>query len=839
MFDKNDLSLAAVTLVDLPSLDELVLQVDRRTWRALKPVLKRMPLLNLLHEILSFASRSEEKEKRALLDVARLAIAKHEYTRRLYSELVDAVTTSSSKIDSPLPNLPKEDALLAMEMLSLMAELFAISGMYERGVLTFRVAEGIADRFGLILNKGIVLHQLGTYDMYHGEFAKAEAALRKAAQVFAPISRDLERKSNYQRTLVYKLRLQSEIDPPVPDDIETIIARDPEARALILLALAQKAVDKDDMAGADTLLDELRERDSKNETISHERLITEARLARRNGEFEKAELILKRAAKTSRWKGSGEIAWQLFYLARDLGHIEESKAILETLKGESESVRIDFQQAIVAQKAGDIETAERLFRRCLEQTDKDDVRADCMGNLALISQNDIEAHCFLHKAIGLYVKLDRKLDHAISLSHLAVIEFEEALSKQEAGWPKEVLSQFRRADNLLQHAQEIAESLGADSFLLDLIMNRAHLEMNRERYNLALRYFNKAATTLELTYLSMTDRPSANLYLSTYTTFYGLAINCAVLAGKANAAFLFTERSKARRFLRDAGETTYEDNTGPIYSLSAKERELLSKIQPIRSRLIQQRSLALQEQQVLFESEQELRNLWREMRQSPELSTSLSKRIHQPLEVEVLRQIIFDDEPDDNKEEMHESDEDAKELPGGQVMQCDRCFIYNRITSTFCSACSTILPKSASINLNLWSGQASEEELKQAFADELYNKGAKLFNKGKIEQSEPFFEEAMTYASHPDYSFFYGLCRLKAGDPTTALQMFNDMRVQQYASRYPFWPAPVSPDNFRNCVENLRLNQCATEAFDCLMDCYIAYSQRRRDERRKKQRKDN
>src|SRR5215212_5022612 len=119
MPSQNDPTLSAITLVGLPSLDDIRMRIDPRTWETLKPVLQRMPLLNLLNEILNLATPSEETEKRALLDLARLAIAKHEHTRHLYSDIIGAVTSSSgNETDLLLKNLPKEDGPLTLEILS-------------------------------------------------------------------------------------------------------------------------------------------------------------------------------------------------------------------------------------------------------------------------------------------------------------------------------------------------------------------------------------------------------------------------------------------------------------------------------------------------------------------------------------------------------------------------------------------------------------------------------------------------------------------------------------------------------------------------------------------------
>lgn len=174
-------------------------------------------------------------------------------------------------------------------------------------------------------------------------------------------------------------------------------------------------------------------------------------------------------------------------------------------------------------------------------------------------------------------------------------------------------------------------------------------------------------------------------------------------------------------------------------------------------------------------------------------------------------------------------DDEVTELPGGGFVQCPTCFVYNRITSTFCSACETLLPKTASINVNLWMGTASREELETAFAEQLYNSGIELFHEGKIEDAEGFFEQAMEYAQHPDYAFFHGLCRLAQDDVATASANFDDVLTQQYSGKYPFWPLPLSPGHFKRCLDELRNKKTtAQKALVCFMRGYEDYLEKKR-----------
>ncbi|MET0625637.1 MAG: hypothetical protein ABW250_22070 [Pyrinomonadaceae bacterium] len=809
-------------------------RLDSTTAHELRELLAHQPLLELLNDIIGTALDARDgQQQRDILDLARLAIAKHEYTRRLYSQLVNAVlATSLAEAAARLADLPQIDARLAMEMLALISELLALNESSEKGVFSFHVARHIAERFGLTVNRAVVLHQLGVYESRRGRFASAEEALKEAAGVFSQFATSRARQANILRARIYKWRLQLEPDLPEPDDLGSIMASDPQAGEIILMAKASKAIDRDNLVAAEALIGELRSRRG-GEDLSTEALLLKARLTRRQGLYEEADMLLRQAAQRPDAASYKDIlTWQSFYLARDLGHVDRSRSLLKSLEGKDDARHVDFQRATLAWAERDNETAERLFRSCLAEAENDSVRADCMGNLATVSSDGNEARRFMYEALGLYHKLGRHLDHAISLSHLATAEMVEGLMWKESGRPMIMQYQFTRADDLLRHAQEIAEVLGASSFLLDLLTKRAQLEFTRERYNVALHHFARAMMELELNYLTMSDHRRAGLFIDGYTALYGLAIRCALAAGRPDQALLFSEHSKARRFLRDATQIAQTGDAADIGPLAAEEEKLLAIIRPLRGRLLQQRPLSPQEQKRLYDAERELGELWRRMKQTSDGSDELAMRVQQPVEVGVLRRLVLGVK---NEEALApaEVEEKVQELPGGDVMQCRECFVYNRITSTFCSACDALLPKSGTLNMDLLMGNATEEALKEAYADHLYNRGVELFHDTQIEEAEHHFRQALEHSSHPDYSFFYGLCRLCAEDPAGALASFDEVFARQYAAKYPFWPLPASPSDFRRCVEPLRHDPAsAPEALRCLLATYSAYLERRRHERK-------
>lgn len=817
-------------LTELPPLADVFDRMGPAAVSELKPLLARLPLIELLNRLMADAERAgNARQQRAFLDLARLAVAKHDYTRQLHAQLAAAVsTTSLSEAAALLAGLPPRDTRLAMEMLSLISELLALEGLHDKGVYAFGIARLIAEQFGLEANKAVVLHQLGMYELRRERLVEAEAALKDAADIFSRVAPNMERETNRLRAIIYKLRLQREASAPEPEDLDTIAAGDPQSAEIIALARANRALDKDNLAAAESFLRGLRA-GRPRESSSTETLLVEARLARRKGLFEEADLLIKQAAqRPDAAKHADAINRQAFYLSRDLGHEEQSQRLLERLKESSDPIHLDYQRALVSWRQGDRATAEKLFRQCLSQADNDSFRADCMGMLALVVKDVSEVLRFMYDAIGLYHRLGRKLDHAISLSHLAAAEIAHGTLWKESGRPMVMQYQFTRADNLLRHAQDMAEELGAGSFLLDLTVNRAKLELERERYNVALRHFERAATVLELNYLSMTDRRSADLYAGERTAFYALAIRCALSAGRPDIALLFSERSKARRFLRDAAEIAGAASAQGTDALAGEEATLLATVRPLRSRLLQHRPLSPQEQQALYDAQHRLNELWRRVKESPATEGGLAVHVQQPVEAGVLRRIIFGPQgsAEDDARAPSEVEEEIQELPGGNVMQCGVCFVYNRITSTFCSACETRLPKSASVNMNLALGTASEEEWKEAYSDSLYNEGMRLFSDEKFEEAEQFFRKALEQRPHPDFSFFLGLCRLFAGDPADALANFDEVLAQQYAAKYAFWPLPLNPSVFRSCVEPLRGDRTKVEGtLVCLLTAYSDFAE--------------
>src|SRR5580700_5255238 len=109
----------ALDLSQLPSLEVLLTALDPDVEGTVRLLLPRTPLLHLLADLDNLADeKSDRPQRQTLQSLARLAIARHDYTHRLFTRLTGAVArTSVEEGMSDLTDLPAEDARLALQML--------------------------------------------------------------------------------------------------------------------------------------------------------------------------------------------------------------------------------------------------------------------------------------------------------------------------------------------------------------------------------------------------------------------------------------------------------------------------------------------------------------------------------------------------------------------------------------------------------------------------------------------------------------------------------------------------------------------------------------------------
>lgn len=167
----------------------------------------------------------------------------------------------------------------------------------------------------------------------------------------------------------------------------------------------------------------------------------------------------------------------------------------------------------------------------------------------------------------------------------------------------------------------------------------------------------------------------------------------------------------------------------------------------------------------------------------------------------------------------------------GSRIACPVCHIDNFIGSTYCSICEARLPRSVSINLDVLIDpeSLSEAEKRQVLAEGLYNDALKTFDKRDFVGARELFQQAIQLQDHPDYRFFMGWCDLAIEEPEKALLEFEAVFNLQDGYRYPFYPLPISPSDFREALEMLRQDLSVTGGFQTLHFLATKFAEHYRD----------
>ena len=190
------------------------------------------------------------------------------------------------------------------------------------------------------------------------------------------------------------------------------------------------------MADADRWLAYFRNDSTFDPDRSVHYLFVEARLARRRGAFEAADLFLARArAAPYAPLLRRMLLEEQLYLARDLDEQDDVSRLLDELDPADASAQVRYQRALALLAQDDGEAAAKVLREILASTDEEIARANCLGTLALVATSHAEAMRCYYEAIGLYLKLARVHDHAVVLSHLAQLEFYHGGVQQDSRRP--------------------------------------------------------------------------------------------------------------------------------------------------------------------------------------------------------------------------------------------------------------------------------------------------------------------------------------------------------------------------------------------------------------------
>jgi tetratricopeptide (TPR) repeat protein len=329
---------------------------------------------------------------------------------------------------------------------------------------------------------------------------------------------------------------------------------------------------------------------------------------------------------------------------------------------------------------------------------------------------------------------------------------------------------------LFATAESLAESAGAMDSANGFCIDQGFTYADRGDPTTALKHFGRALGRLEASYLAFTDTRQAERHAERYSNTYDRAVSCALEIDRPDIALAISDRSKALRLTR--GFDDGEDTDGN--ELSAARKFVIWR------RVLQRQQLAPEERAALEDRGQR--------RTEPD-----GKWVYAEYLQQIFRHILPNSPIQGGLAELDTFVEPSPPYAGG--FRCDACWVFNKVESSYCSACENLLPKSAVM---------PAVDSMRCSADILYNRGLSLLKSGDIDKAQGFFTEAYRSFEHPDFIFFAGYCCLQLGDTDGALVNFNFATAHQFAALLPFWPLPVKPSDMDDCLVMLRAESCET-----------------------------
>ncbi len=812
------MNIPQLSLKDIPPVKTILPDLDTDESKEIVHLLKTTPLAWLLESIIKkIQNHTDEKKRNALFNIGKKAIARFAMPEDLYLQICGHL--EEGRIEDGLNYLcakKEKDLLLILNILTFISEILLDTEHHKIGFSALQLSNAFTVEKGLPTNEAITNFYLGRYLFLLNTFGEAEVCLRKSWSYFKGASKEIEYEICFFLSLMFSLKIRTEPDAKLPGDLETIldIAGD-TARAVIFLSYAYNESSKNNVKNAEKYLNKIARLGIPEESLPSEYFKILSRVERYKGQLSKSDLLLdkrRRYHKDKEFVFSEEYLKEQFYYHIEAGNLDKASAILEK-KHDTESSWGNHQLGILQVHLEKYREARAYFKKSIEIGDNEAIVAQSLGMLGIVGEPAHERRSSLHQAIGQFRNLDMKLNHAISLSHLGILEAGEAIQKKEIGVPLPLIHQFTEARNYFLKACEIADELGDSSLVVDCHQNLARLEFNRENFSLALDYCKKVIAHFEVVYLSFISKEKSDEYFEKYRQFLDFSISCALYANEPELLFFFTEQVKGRRLLRDK-KSVYakkEDQEQP-------ENDNLSKI---RTKFRKGQTLTYSEKDELLNTESRLINEWQSRTKTPGRSIDYS----QPLtHAEVISTVYGESSASlpTNNGANKGTRKETTEFQGGGKIPCNQCSILNKIGSTYCSSCGHRLPKSAQINFDLFT--RGEKEIKFAYAESLYNEAVQVFHSFDFEQAERLLKTAIEHAEHPDYFFFYGLCRLTFGDPESTIRAFNYILELQYKEKYPFWPLPVRPSVFYRTLESLKQDHAlGDEIFYKLLKEYTGF----------------
>lgn len=792
------MNIPQLSLENVPPVKAALLDMDTEESKEIVHLLKTAPLAWLLESLIKKTqNHADEKKRNAFFNVGKKAIDRFEMPENLYLQICGYL--EEGRIEDALNYLctvKEKDYLLLLNILTFISEILLDTEHNKTGLSALKLSNAFTVEKGLPTNEAITNFYLGRYLFLLNTFDEAEVYLRKSWSHFKGVSQEIEYEICFFLSLMLSLKIRAEPGSVMPEDLETILdTAGNKARAGIYLSYAYNESIKNNVKRAEEYLNKILGLGISEESLPSEYFKILSRIERYKGQLSKSDLSLdkrRRYHTDKEFVFSKEYLKEQFYYHIEAGNLDKASSILEK-NHDTKSSWGNHQLGILQVHLGKYMEARIYFKKSIEIDDDAAIVAQSLGMLGIVGESAHERRSSLHRAIGQFRNLDMKLNHAISLSHLGIFEAGEAIQKKEIGVPLPLVHQFTEARNYFIKACEIADELGDSSLIVDCHQNLARLEFNRENFSLALDYCKKVIAHFEIVYLSFISKQKSDEYFEKYRLFFDFSISCALYANEPEQLFFLTEQIKGRRLLRDK-KSVYTKK-------ESQDQPEDDKLYKIRTKFRKGQALTYSEKDELLSTESRLINEWQSRTEAPDRSIDYS----QPLtHTEVISTVYGEGTasiPTSNGTNKGIRKE-TTEFQGGGKIQCNQCSILNKIGSTYCSSCGHRLPKSAQINFDLFTG--GEKEIKFAYAESLYNEAIQAFHSFDFEQTERLLKTAIEHAGHPDYFFFYGLCRLTFGDPESAIRAFTHILDLQYKEKYPFWPLPIKPTAFYQMLESLK-----------------------------------
>lgn len=766
----------------LTPLKVLFRAIDPETESNIRQLLPKLPLLAMVKEVMACVVRSPDKqEQKALRELVKHLIAKHPYTRELYEAALEAITRQNPAEPAQFASrFPIKDAPLVMEMLALISDLLGQAGDPAGARYAFDMQEAICRHFKLPDNLGITLHQKAIFEwQVMGNLDEAAELLDQALEIFKQYLPEFCAAANVVRAEVYSRRLARHPELPIPEDLGQFAASHPKVQRQIGSVKLYNALEADDLAEAGRLISEL-DRNPVQGEDSPLLTLLKSRYARRQGRFEQAEILLAKAELAGSEGLKDMLNWQRFYLERDQqtvrgGEILASSALAKSETGGS----LRYQKALMAYYQKDMAQAETLFKNALARSDDPAEQANCCGMLGDILPGTA-GYRYLYRALALYHKLNKTLDFAISLSHLADKEIEEGTAMQGMGYPPEFLFQFRRAESLLQWSGNIAAALGKNLFLIGLQQQLGQLQLMREAYPQALAAFEDSLAYVESAYIDLADQGQADDFFAHWGALIGMSVLAADAAGQPAKALVIVERVKGRRLLRDLAHLGGQGSDHP------ETGSLAQKIGSLRKKLLQGEKLSPAQRQALLDAEDRLK------------ATTGYADLFQTIDNEQLWASVFGTVPIPTPGHQPPPPAEGREMQGGGVMQCEHCGIFNKITATFCAVCSESLPKSAVFFMD----EPTEEQWRSQVAEGLYRQAVVKFLQLDMPGAFTLAGQSLDMQVYAPALLLKGICLLGSGE-TEGIALVQVADELKFQDKYPFWNLPLSPAHIAEYLQAL------------------------------------